>query len=106
MPKYLLHVNYTAEGARGLKKDGGTKRRSAAQALAESLGGRLEEMYYALGDTDAYVIADMPDAASVAAVTLALAASGAVTGRTTVLMTCEEMDQAAHKTPSYRAPGQ
>lgn len=106
MAKYLLQVNYTAEGARGLMKDGGTKRRHAAQALAESLGGRLEEMYYAFGDTDVIVIVDMPDAASMAAVTLALGATGAVTGRTTVLMTCEEMDQAAHKSPKYRPPGQ
>ena len=106
MPKYLLQVNYTAEGAKGLIKDGGTKRHGAAQALAESLGGRLESMYYAFGDTDAYVIVEMPDHASVAAVTLALAASGAVTGRTTVLMTPADMDQAARKSPSYRAPGQ
>jgi uncharacterized protein with GYD domain len=105
MPKYLLKVNYTAEGAKGLIKDGGTVRRSAAQQLAESLGGRVESMYFAFGDTDAYVIADMPDHASVAAITLALAASGAVNGHTTVLLTPEEMDQATRKSPAYRAPG-
>ena len=106
MPKYLLHVNYTAEGAKGLIKDGGTKRHGAAQALAESLGGRLESMYYAFGDTDAYVIADMPDHTSMAAITLALAASGAINSRTTVLLTPAEMDQATRKSPSYKAPGQ
>ncbi len=37
MPKYLLQCNYTAEGAKGLIKDGGSKRRSAAQMAAESL---------------------------------------------------------------------
>ena len=106
MPKYLLQVNYTAEGARGLVKDGGSARRAAAQKVAESLGGRIESMYFAFGDTDAYVIAEMPDHASVAAITLALAASGGATARTTVLMTPEEMDQATRKSPAYRPPGQ
>lgn len=106
MGKYLLKVNYTVEGARGLLKDGGTARRSAAQKAAESLGGRLESMYFAFGDTDAIVIADMPDNASVAAISLALAASGGATSTTTVLMTPEEMDQATRKSPAYRPPGQ
>jgi uncharacterized protein with GYD domain len=106
MPKYLLHVNYTAEGAKGLIKDGGSKRRAVATKAVESLGGRLESMYYAFGDTDAYVIVDMPDHASVAAISLALAASGGTTSRTTILMTPEEMDQAARKTLTYKPPGQ
>lgn len=106
MPKYLLHVNYTAEGARGLVKDGGSARRTAAQKAVDSLGGRIEAFYFALGDTDVYVLLDMPDNASVAALTLALAASGGTTGRTTVLLTPEEMDQATRKSPAYRPPGQ
>jgi uncharacterized protein with GYD domain len=106
MAKYLLAVNYTAEGARGLIKDGGSARKAAAQKAAESLGGRIESMYFAFGDTDAYVVADMPDHASVAAITLALAASGGTTAKTTVLLTPEEMDQATRKSPTYRAPGQ
>lgn len=106
MPKYLLQVNYTMEGAKGLIKEGGSARLAAAQKAAESLGGRVESMHYAFGDTDAYVISEMPDNACVAALTLALAASGGATGRTTVLMTPEEMDQATRKSPTYRPPGQ
>lgn len=106
MAKYLLQVNYTVEGARGLLKEGGSKRRGVAQMLAESLGGRLESMYFAFGDTDCYIIADMPDNTSVAAITLALAASGGLTARTTVLLTPEEMDQASRKSPAYKPPGQ
>ena len=106
MPKYLVQVNYTAEGARGLLKEGGSKRRAAAQAAVESVGGRIESMYYTLGDSDAIVIVDMPDNAGVAALSVALAASGGTNGRTTVLMTPEEMDAAVKKAPTYRAPGQ
>ena len=105
MPKYLLKVSYTADGAKGLQKDGGTKRRKAAQGLVESVGGKLESLYFAFGDCDAIVIADMPDSASAAAASIALATSGAVTTTTTVLITPEEMDQAVKKSTSYTPPG-
>jgi uncharacterized protein with GYD domain len=105
MPECLLQVSYTAEGAKGLQKDGGTKRRKAAQALIESVGGKVEPLYVAFGDHDVVLIADMPDAASAAASWLAVAAGGAATAKTTVLFTAEEMDQAAKKTSSYTPPG-
>lgn len=105
MAKYLLQVTYTQEGAKGLHKDGGTKRRQAAQALLESVGGKLEAFYFAFGGFDAVVIADMPDNVSAAAAALTLSVSGAVTGKTTVLITPEEMDQAVKKSPKYTAPG-
>ena len=106
MPKYLLHVSYTAEGVKGLLKDGGSKRRAVAQALAESLGGTLDAFYYAFGDCDVFTIADMPDNSSAAAVSLTLAASGAVTAKVTVLLTPEEIDAAVEKHGSYTPPGQ
>ena len=105
MPKYLLEVSYTAEGAKGLQKDGGSKRRQAAEGLIKSLGGTLESFYFAFGKSDAFVVVDMPDSATVAAASIALAASGAASGRTVVLITPEEMDQAAKKTVNYTPPG-
>jgi uncharacterized protein with GYD domain len=105
MPKYLLQVSYNAEGTKGLIKDGGSKRRAAAQQVVQSAGGKVESFYFAFGECDAYVIAEAPDAISVAAASLAVNASGAVTIRTTVLLTPEEMDAAAKKTVSYKPPG-
>jgi uncharacterized protein with GYD domain len=105
MPKYLLEVSYTADGAKGLMKDGGSKRRAAAKTLIESLGGKIEAFYYAFGKTDALVIADMPDHASAASASLTLAGSGAVTSKVTVLLTPEEVDQAVKKSGSYTPPG-
>jgi len=105
MPKYLLEVSYTADGARGVLKDGGSKRKAAAKALSESVGATMESFYYAFGDTDAIVIVDAPDAATVAAISLAIGASGAVTARTTALLTAEDIDAAAKKTVRYTAPG-
>ena len=105
MPKYLFQVNYVGEGVKGLLKEGGTKRRAAAEQAAKSVGATMESFYYAFGDTDVYVIGDFPDNASAAALALTVSASGAATVKTTVLMTCEELDAAVKKSPVYRAPG-
>ena len=105
MPKYLVLASYTAEGMKGVLKDGGTKRRQAAEAALKSVGGKLEAFYFAFGDCDAYVIVDAPDNASVAAAAMTIGASGAVTAKTVVLLTPEEIDQAAKKGANYQAPG-
>ena len=76
MPKYLFSISYTAEGAKGVRKDGGTKRRKVASKAVESLGGKLEALYFCFGQYDAVVIADLPDAASAAALSLAVAGTG------------------------------
>src|SRR4249919_2044057 len=105
MPKYLLSASYSAEGSKGLLKDGGTKRVAAARTLVESLGGKLETLYFAFGDTDVVAIVDLPDNAAAAAASLTIAGTGALTGEMTVLLTPEEIDQAAKKTGTYTPPG-
>lgn len=105
MPKYLLQATYTVEGAKGLLKDGGSKRRAAAKAAVESVGGTLDSFYYAFGEHDAIVIVDVPDATSVMALSIALGASGGVSSKTTVLLTAEDVDAAVKKSAAYTAPG-
>ena len=65
----------------------------------------LEAFYYAFGGSDVYLIVDLPDAVTAAAVSRAVNQSGAVQLKTIILMTAEEMDQAAKKTVAYRPPG-
>ncbi len=105
MPKFMIKASYTAEGARGLLKEGGTARRAAVQKLIEGIGGKVEAFYFAYGEDDAYVIVDVPDAASGLAVSLAVNASGAVRLSTIPLITPEEIDAAGKKAVQYRAPG-
>ena len=105
MPKYLVQANYVGEGVKGLLKEGGTSRRAVIEKLAQSLGGTVEAFYYAFGETDLFVILNMPDNVSMAAAALTVGASGTVTLKTTVLMTPEELDAAGKKSPVYRAPG-
>jgi len=105
MAKYLVRANYVGDGVAGLVRDGGSKRRAAVEKLFGTVGGRVEAFYYAFGDTDLFVIGDLPDNASAAALSLAVNATGAVNINITVLMTAEEMDIAAKKAPGYTAPG-
>ena len=105
MPKFLLEVNYTLDGVKGLMAEGGSARVEAATALVESLGGTIESFYFAFGDPDVYLIVDMPDNESVAAAALTVTASGGVTARTVALLTPADLDAAAKKHPTYRPPG-
>jgi len=105
MPLYLWQANYTAEGTKGLLKEGGTKRRAAVQQAVEKAGGKLIAFYYAFGETDVFGIAEFPDHATAVSVSLAVNAAGTATLRSTPLVTPEEMDAAAKKTVSYRPPG-
>jgi uncharacterized protein with GYD domain len=105
MAKYLIRGNYVGEGVKGLLSEGGSKREEAARAAVESVGGTLDCMYYAFGETDVYGICDAPDDASATALSLLINSSGAVSINLVPLMTPEEVDQALTKTPTYRAPG-
>jgi uncharacterized protein with GYD domain len=105
MAKYLITASYTAEGAKGVLKDGGTKRRAAAEAAIRSAGGKLEAFYFAFGENDAFVIVDAPDNSTIASASLAINASGAVRTKTVVLLTPEEIDQATKKGTTYTPPG-
>ena len=105
MPKFMVQANYVGEGVKGLLKEGGTKRRETVEQVIKGMGGKLESFYYAFGDYDVIGIADMPDNVSGVAFSLMINASGLIQAKTTVLLTPEEIDQAAKKTVDFRPPG-
>jgi uncharacterized protein with GYD domain len=86
-------------------KEGGSGRRDLIGKMVADLGGSLEAFYFAFGEDDAIVIAEIPDNTTAAAIGIAVGASGGATTKTTVLLTPEEIDDATHKTVGYRAPG-
>lgn len=106
MPKFMVQANYVGEGVKGLLKEGGTKRRETVEQVIKGMGGKLESFYYAFGDCDVIGIADMPDNVSGVAFSLMINASGLIQAKTNVLLTPEEIDQAAKKTVNFRPPGQ
>ncbi|HEY2152204.1 MAG TPA: GYD domain-containing protein [Vicinamibacterales bacterium] len=105
MAKFLIQGTYTAEGARGLMKEGGTGRKAAVQKALEGLGGKIETFYFTFGAADVIVVCDVPDAISAMALSLAVNATGAVRISTTPVLSIEEVDAACKKAVSYRPAG-
>jgi uncharacterized protein with GYD domain len=106
MSKYLFEANYVGDGIKGLMREGGTKRRDAVVEALKSVGGTLDSFYYAFGETDVVGIFDIPDQANAVALSLMINSTGAVNLHLKPLLSAEDLDEAAKKTPSYRPPGQ
>lgn len=105
MPKYLFRASYTAAGAAGLLKEGGSARAKAVEALAKSVGGSVDSMYWAFGADDFFCICDLPDANAAAALSLTVGASGAVSVTTAPLLSAAEVDDVVRRRVDYRPPG-
>lgn len=106
MPKYLFHGSYTAEGLKGVLKEGGVSRRNTIEKIVTDMGGSMESFYYAFGSDDIYVIVDLPDQDTAIAMSLTVNAAGSAAIKTAVLVSPEEADEAIKKTINYRPPGQ
>jgi uncharacterized protein with GYD domain len=105
MTKFLVKASYTPDGVKGLLKVGGTSRKQAVEKTISEMGGKMESFYFAFGDHDAYVIAELPDAVSGAALALNINATGLASVSTIVLLDPEDIDKAIKQSVSYRAPG-
>jgi uncharacterized protein with GYD domain len=108
MPKYLVEGRYTSDGLRGLAREGALRRRADIAKMIESAGGKLEAIYFAFGDADFYIIFDVPDNISAAALSVVANESRIATTKIIVLMTADEMDQALKKamTIEFLPPGE
>ena len=106
MSKYMITANYSSDGMKGVLADGGTSRKAAVEALAASVGGTVDAVYFSFGQQDVIIICDLPDEVSVATISMTVASTGAVTSTGSMpLLTAEEVDAAAKSSPAYRAPG-
>ncbi len=105
MPKYLYHGSYTDKGLKGLMKDGGSKRMKITKKAIESLGGKMEAYYFALGGTDFFIILEAPDNVKAITGSLVANASGTVKVNITALVSPEEVDLAVKQTVKWRPPG-
>ena len=106
MARFLVIANYSSEGVKGLLEKGGSARREAVTDMVQALGGSVETFDFAFGEDDVYTTVSLPDNVTAAAVGLAVGASGLVSVRTVVLLSPEEIDEAADKHAEYRGPGQ
>ncbi len=105
MAKYLLQATYSADGIKGVVKDKASGRKAAFGKALASVGAKIDAMYFAFGDHDTVTIIDAPDNVAVAAISLAVSATGLVRVSTVPLLTIEEVDQAVQKRVRFRGPG-
>jgi uncharacterized protein with GYD domain len=105
MPKYLWQASYSPEGAKGVIEKGGSARREAIEKLVSDLGGTIEAFYFGFGESDVYVIADLPDAEAAVAIAMTVNSTPHTSLKTVVLLTPEQVDEAANRSVDYRPPG-
>lgn len=106
MAKYMLKVSYSAEGLKGVRKEGAASRGAFIGQLLETVGGTLESFYFVFGPDDVILIVDLPDNKTAMAISATISASEAISSFETVpLMTTQEVDAAMKVSVGYRAPG-
>lgn len=94
MGHYLVQLAYTAEAAKAMVKNP-QNREATARAAMESLGGRIHSFFFAFGEYDAIIIAELPNNIAAAAGALATTAGGALSKfHTTPLLTAAESVEA------------
>ena len=107
MPRYLIQASYTNQGISDLVKSP-QDRAAAVRPVIERLGGKLVTLDFAFGEYDVVGIGELPDNVAMAALSMAIGASGAFSEfKTTVLISMDEAVEAMRKagTVGYRPPG-
>jgi uncharacterized protein with GYD domain len=66
MPTYVILGNFTDQGIRAYKDS--PKRAQAFRELVESMGGKVVDVYWTLGQYDLVAIAEAPDDETAAAI--------------------------------------
>jgi len=89
MPKYVILVSWTDEGAKSAKET--VSRFQAAKQLVESKGGTFETVLWTLGPYDLVTVTDVPDEETGTAINLMLASTGNVRTLTMRAFTADEM---------------
>ncbi len=105
MSKYLFKANYTLEGLKGVRAKGAKSRADAIASMVNGMGGTVESFYFAFGDDDAYVVVDLPDDETAAAVAFTVSAAGGATTSTVKLLTIAQADAALGRSVDYVPPG-
>lgn len=106
MARYMIQFSYTSDAIQNLVRNP-HDRAAVVRGLAERWGGSLEAFYYTFGDYDGVAIAEVPDNVTMAAISMAVASSGAFkTFKTTVLIPMDEAVEAMRKagTVGYTPP--
>ena len=76
MATYIILINYTQKGIESIKES--PSRLDAAKQLFKAMGAEMKQFYLVTGRYDIVVIAEAPDDATVAKISLAIGSKGAI----------------------------
>jgi uncharacterized protein with GYD domain len=79
MPTFLALVSFTDQGIKNIH--GSIERAEQFRSEVESVGGKVKDIYWAIGEVDGVVIFDAPDGGTAATLLLHLASEGFVRTR-------------------------
>jgi uncharacterized protein with GYD domain len=97
MPTFILSLNWTDQGIRGVKD--APKRSQAARELAKKLGVEVKQIYLTSGENDLLIIVDAPSGDNVAKFALATGSLGNVRTRTARAWSEPEFQQLISELP-------
>ncbi len=106
MALYMFEAAFTSDAWATLAKNP-QDRTEAVRTLLQGVGGTLISYFFAFGDYDAVVLAELPDNGAAAATAIAVAAGGAIRAvKTTPLLSVQEGVEAMRKAGqvNYRPP--
>jgi uncharacterized protein with GYD domain len=106
MATYMCQGSYTPEAWAAMLAHP-VDRTDVVRPVIEKMGGKLVNAWFAFGDSDIFVIAEMPSNVEAAALALTIAAGGAFKSmKTTPLMSVAEGIEAMKKAAQsgYKAP--
>lgn len=90
MPKYVVLVNWTDQGAKSARET--VQRANGVRQLAEQLGGGMDLLLWTQGRYDLVGVMDMPSDEALAVLALQIGASGATRTETLRGFTADEMN--------------
>ena len=80
MPTFMLSLNWTDQGIRGIKN--APNRLQAGRDLAKKVGVEIKHLYLTAGESDLILFVDAPNGDNIAKFAMALSSQGNVRSRT------------------------
>ena len=106
MAMFMLQGSYNATAAKAFLGNP-HDRHGPVSSLFASAGGKLHHMWLALGETDYFIVGELPDAKAALALSIAVNSSGSLSNfRTSELLTTSEAADAMKAAASiiYKSP--
>jgi uncharacterized protein with GYD domain len=105
MPLYMYQGAYTSQSWAAQVKNPQKRIETVGRQSCEAVGGKLVGAWYCFGDFDFVLIADVPNNESMTAISLAVAAGGAIKSSRTTPLNNGRSDRGGHEEGSRCSEG-